>query len=207
MVSITYVWCEKVIGGEGAIILNFLIVMTLVSLKWLLFLIWFSSTGCACFSLYLGFSGLFWWIPHFDIDIDFLLLFKHYSSYSLSTCYGKRDAGDTKVRAPPSLDFSIWLRSYNAYKYSWWQKSHDGHAKGIQPFPIGLSTSRRVRQGRERNVLTPTTQQHANKQVILSPHFMQKKLSHFTVAYTEAHTLLGGRSRVWTQAEFSTIQS
>ena len=31
MASITYVWCEKVTEGEGAIILNFLILMTF---KW-----------------------------------------------------------------------------------------------------------------------------------------------------------------------------
>ena len=41
-----------------------------MSLKWLLFLIWDSSSGCVCFSLALGFSEPLWQSLHFNTDID-----------------------------------------------------------------------------------------------------------------------------------------
>lgn len=40
------------------------------SLKWLLVLIWVSSSGCVCFPLALGFSEPLWQSLHFNPDID-----------------------------------------------------------------------------------------------------------------------------------------
>ena len=109
-----------------------------MSLKWLLFLIWLSSSGCVCFSLALGFSEPLQQTLHFNTDTDDLTSVQRI--FVLFIKFLLWEEMQEIQRCPPfplvispSFEELLHIKNHHSKQYD-----HDRHTKGRQDFLKGL---------------------------------------------------------------------